>query len=190
MSSPTIARDLELEARLLVRWMGWRWMRDRSRNLCTLRPPFEGSEWESSPGFAGGAEGEARHLELLATVPSIAERFSDWAENGATRFPYGGENFHRAEFGMPPLSTSLDSCSHLKAALLRRELNVLVNCYNSFHVAAWYVLKDPIIKSSVWIYAKIENDSDETIGSSSIKAGDYMGSIEAMAICQAADSIK
>lgn len=174
------ARDLE--ARLLVRWLGWKWMRVRSRNLCMLRPPNEGSEWEPSPKWVGGAEREAEFLEPLTEVPGADQRFADWEASGAVRRPKDG----RAEYGMPRLSESLDACAMLKAAMLAKGIGIDVLAFPNFNA----IREDGMKADGIVILAKVRDHlEDITLGVYSDIVPIYSASDEALAVCRAADAI-
>jgi hypothetical protein len=176
---PTETDELrELDARLLVRFCGWTWKRERDRGLCMLRPPGVG-EWEPSPQWVGGPEKESDFLETLTTTPPPAERFADWETTGAVRYQRGRNDIHSTEWGPPHLYRSLDACGMLKAALISKGYDVECSCRPRAANDAGY-----------WIEVSIIDPVDEICLSHHLVHVDaYSASAEAEAICRAADGI-
>jgi hypothetical protein len=172
-------RDYELECRLLVRFCGWRWMRDRNRGLCMLRPPLEGSDWEPSPDYVGD---ENVHLELLLNTPTPDERFHDWRTGGACRYP-NGRNWPVCESGHPGISVSIDACDVLVEALV--ELGYMVTTeidqnYPKPNDGSW--------PGGISVSMRISLGR-EVVVLQSMDVDGYSASALALAICRAADAI-
>lgn len=176
-----IARDYELEARLLVRWLGWRWVRFSAGGnaLCALWPPkpseWGNDEWEPSPRFVD----EEKRVTQLDVVPPPDERFHDWTTACTRNLPNG-----RCEYGMPALSTSLDACAMLKAAVMKDGNTIETNCADlsvagSSHAGvSIHVEISPLVDFQFPTYERNE----------SFPA--YSSAAEAMAICRAIDEVK
>lgn len=176
ITESTDANLRELDARLLVRWCGWRWMRHLVHRRCMLWPPpnAKPGEWEPTPNFES-AEGEPRYVETLSSAPPMIERFSDWHKS-CCRTSVGWSD--HIECGMPHLSRSLDACGMLKASLVASGIDVQVHCGNAFeNHGEWIMVKmvDPI--------------AGATLSAARVSAEQYSTAAEALAICRAADSI-
>jgi hypothetical protein len=169
----TATRDYELEARLLVRWCSWRWMRNRKKGLCLLWPPFDGSEWEPSPGYVK-QEDEDASMEQVVGVPTIEERFSDWHRACAKRV-----SEREVVFGMPALSMSLDACAMLIQAVGLRgyDFEIHRQCYVG-RGDGWTV--------DVRI---LRGDTHEQVAECDMPMGEFSAASEAMAIAMAADKV-
>lgn len=167
--------NLELCARLLVRFCGWRWMREKKRGLCVLMPPFPASfgvgVWMAYPQCET-LEQEAEHYAAVSIVPPMDERFADWHRACGVEI-----STDRHQSGIPRLTESLDACAMLKGVLLSNGLDVETRCLKRNE------------SGGIWLNVKIRNQDEITLASWCDWADAYSAAAEAMAMCRAADAM-
>lgn len=162
--SESVARDLELEARLLVKFCGWQWLREIRRNLCGLYPAHGDPLYERTPTPAD----PSKYWEPVDGVPPESERYHQW--EGSCACLRG--NWQQS--GIPRLSASLDACGMLIQELMRKGFRVVTGRFR--------------ISNSILIRVTI----DSSMGTGCIHEStfaEYSAASEAMSICRAADAI-
>ncbi len=108
----------ELDARVLVS-LGWRWMRDRKRGLCSLWPPDDRrGTWRQWHADNWGPDTH----EPVIGCPPVDQRYDDWEYGSCSKRRQRRPGWHAetVRSGIPFPSTRWDDAGDVLAELHRR----------------------------------------------------------------------